>query len=306
MEYLKDAQSAIQKLSRRGDEGKTLAREVVKDAFKDRSNALKKAAKALNRAFPDFSGKSVQHKIKPLLDAHKKAAADVLRFVNSDRTYTPGTWGPGAKSGIISQKGQVLLEARIEIAIELYNQLEPRLLKAFGQRTRPVRTGGLGIAKKFKKGTLKDEGKLAQVPHYAFSDGAKAWTKVVHSFQSKFRQYSKAEKSYLWMNKNKKQAHARPEEGFETNRDRYFRQGYRFPIEGGECIACLGSVLGAQSEGLLLEALWGSWRIAAEYHREILRRDLIVGAIGISGYYVTFNGACDIENPEFDRLVKRR
>ncbi len=192
------AKAALAELLARGDEGKSAAAKLLSSLLTGKGKRLNAAGKNLTSAFGILKKKKDMDKVIKYLDQLQKASADLFDYAFDDANYAvPAKAHTGWYPGKDYQKNQIFVEARVEIAVGIYNRLEAALTKCFGKAAKaPKYPGGGNFAKAFRKGELKDNGKALRILQYRFTNGTATWSKFAKTIAKKYKKYRKALSDY--------------------------------------------------------------------------------------------------------------
>jgi len=191
------ATEALHKLLAAGGQGEAAARDAVKELLQQHGRKWDDAHRRL-LARPGPMGDPAR--ISALVKSHArlaKAAAEVLKFAFDHGKYpVPTAPGGGWRPGKYYQKGQVLLEGRVEVAIGIFNQVECELVGAFGVKLAPKPPGGGGFAKDYLRGELREPQTACPILTYNLVDCVPAWSQIGGFYAGWYRALRQAEAAY--------------------------------------------------------------------------------------------------------------
>lgn len=192
---MEKAAKALDALRAGDDAARSAAKKTVDVLQKKRTLALKTSAAKLQRCCPFLGDERRRTALEKAFSQWREAAEEVISFA-FDNTQYP--FPPKARTGWVPgkdyQKGQVLLEGRVEVCLVRYNQAESALLGCFGRAARPGPPGGLNVGKKYLAGSLRDNGKAVPVAEYNLTDTTPMWKFVARNLGDGYRTYSEAKK----------------------------------------------------------------------------------------------------------------
>ena len=190
------ARAALTQLLAHGDRGRQTARLIIQALLEQRIRLHQTARKALiaPAAFLDRPDR-----IKPLvlaLDRHAVAAAKAVHFAMDKSQYPiPAKAYTGWSPGRDYQKGQILLEARVEVAVGLFNKLEAVLVRSFGSSVAASPPGGGGFARDYLAGRLTDSPRPLGILKYDFTDATSAWSRIGATLIERHTAYRSADEA---------------------------------------------------------------------------------------------------------------
>jgi len=188
-----EARSALDNLLAGGDDARRRTTAALTELVARRQRLGDDGRRRLTRKVAFLAEPRKIDLILKALDQHADASAEAIRFAFSDSDYAvPDKARTGWSPGRDYQKGQILLEGRIEVAIARFNQSEAVLVQAFGLSMRTESPGGGGFGKAYLAGTLRDTGQPLHVLKYNIADSGPAWAVIGEEFASESKSYEQA------------------------------------------------------------------------------------------------------------------
>ena len=185
------ARKALQDLEALGETGRAEARLVLSALLDVRGKVLARELKGLKALLKRVEDPKMLKELKEDFTQWEQTCQDVENFLFSNNGY-PARYGGTFTPGEWVQPGQILLEARTERLVLLFNQLEAKLLKALGKKVRCPKPGGLGVYGKYKQGRLVDKNMAVKMVIYNFLDGTKQWAALSGKLSDKYLFYLSA------------------------------------------------------------------------------------------------------------------
>ncbi len=192
---MEKAAKALDALRAGDDAAKSAAKKTVDVLHKKRALALKTSAGKLQRCSRFLKDERRRAALEKAFAQWREAADEVMSFAFDDTQYP---FPPKARTGWVPgkdyQKGQILLEGRVEVCLVRYNQAESALLGFFGRAARMANPGGLNVGKKYLAGSLRDNGKAVPVAEYNLTDTTPIWKGIARNLGDSYRTYRAAKK----------------------------------------------------------------------------------------------------------------
>jgi hypothetical protein len=193
----KEADAALDELLAAGEQGKKYAAGALTALLRRRRHLREEARKPLAAPFRFLADQARTRTI--LQGLHRLAAAgnEAVAFAFDDQRYpVPARAHRGWMAGRDYQKGQVLLEGRVEVAVGIFNRVESELVRLFGLRVTARSPGGGGFGRAHLRGALKDGSRPLRVLKYNFTDAEAAWAQIGSLLAARFPRWEQADRAY--------------------------------------------------------------------------------------------------------------
>ena len=144
----KIAMKALDALLSQGEAGKKEAQKAVSDLLVSRKKGTDKAVQSLSKLLKKLGSAEKRREIGKKISELREIGKNAVAFINDDAEYPPDfkqDWTPGE----YYQKGQIFVEARTELCVRIFNEIEAEILKSLGSRAKALPPGGLGIAGRY-------------------------------------------------------------------------------------------------------------------------------------------------------------